>query len=311
MKVLIIGRGVIGSLCGWALERAGHTVELLVRPGRAVSYGNSIALDFYDARSKLAGIAVKEDWPITFREDLPTDHDFDLILVSVQHYRFAETADFLVGRVSKASILVFNNFWVDPQAATIQLPADRLVWGFPMAGGGFNEAGQLRGSLFRNVHFGTFSTDPTERELSVRSTFQDAGFKIVELRDFRGWLWTHFAINAGLHSQTLKAGSILRVFQVISEGRDAVLNIQELIPVLLARGVELNAHRSEIGPFRLPAALGALILRLAAFNRPVRAILSSHANPEELRSYCRDVLADAQRLGVPTPRLEAAARFFA
>jgi ketopantoate reductase len=166
--------------------------------------------------------------------------------VSVQHYRFAEMADFLAGRVSKASILVFNNFWVDPQAATVQLPADRLVWGFPVAGGGFNEAGQLRGSLLKNVHFGTFSADPTERELSVRSTFQDAGFKIVEHRDFRGWLWTHFAINAGLHSQTLKAGSILRVFQVISEGRNAVLNIRELIPILQARGVDLKAHRSEI-----------------------------------------------------------------
>jgi 2-dehydropantoate 2-reductase len=311
MKVLIIGRGVIGSLYGWALERAGHTVQLLVRPGRAEGYGNSITLDFYDARSKLAGAAVKEDWPVTFRENLQKDHDFDLILVSVQHYRFAEIADFLADKVSKASILVFNNFWVDPQAASAQLPADRLVWGFPMAGGGFNEAGQLKGSLFKDVHFGTFSTDPTERELSVRSAFQDAGFKIVEHRDFRGWLWIHFAINAGLHSQTLKAGSILRVFQVISEGREAVLTVQELLPVLEARGVDLKAHRSEIGPFQLPAWLGALILRLAAFVRPVKAILSYHANPEELRSYCRDVLADAQRLGVPTPRLEAAKRFFA
>ena len=311
MKVLIVGRGVVGSLSGWALERAGHTVELLVRPGRAAGYGDSIALDFYDARSKLMGIAVREDWPVTFREDLQRDHDFDLILVSVQHYRFAETVDFLVDRVSKASILIFNNFWVDPQAATAQLPTDRLVWGFPMAGGGFSQAGLLRGALFKNVHFGTFSADPTERELSVRSTFQEAGFKIVEHRDFRGWLWTHFAINAGLHSQTLKAGSILRVFQVISENREAVLSIRELFPVLQARGVNLKAHRSEIWLFQLPASLGALILRLVPFHRPVKAILSNHANPEELRSYCRDVLADAQRLGVPTPRLEATKRFFA
>ena len=35
MKILIFGRGVIGSLYGWALEKAGHSVEFL-RPAGAI-----------------------------------------------------------------------------------------------------------------------------------------------------------------------------------------------------------------------------------------------------------------------------------
>lgn len=39
--------------------------------------------------------------------------------------------------------------------------------------------------------------------------------------------------------------------------------------------------------------------------------MAAHANPEELRAVCRDTLAEAQRLGVPAPRLEAAEPWFA
>jgi len=44
--------------------------------------------------------------------------------------------------------------------------------------------------------------------------------------------------------------------------------------------------------------------------RPVRVLLDSHSNMEELRSTCRDVLAESRRLGVKLPRLEAASSLF-
>jgi 2-dehydropantoate 2-reductase len=46
MKILIFGRGVIGTLYGWALEKAGHSVEFYVRPGRAAEYGSVLPLKF-------------------------------------------------------------------------------------------------------------------------------------------------------------------------------------------------------------------------------------------------------------------------
>jgi ketopantoate reductase len=38
MKILMFGQGVISVLYGWALEKAGHTVEFYVRPDRPVQY---------------------------------------------------------------------------------------------------------------------------------------------------------------------------------------------------------------------------------------------------------------------------------
>ncbi|WP_437537044.1 2-dehydropantoate 2-reductase N-terminal domain-containing protein [Sorangium sp. So ce726] len=310
MKILMFGRGVIATFYGWALEKAGHTVDFYVRPGRAAKYGPAVPLKFLDLRTKLTGVLVEETWQVRLREDLPVDHDYDLILLSVQHYHFAEAVAFLGPRVGKATVLVFTNLWTDPQAATAGLPASQVAWGFPMAGGGFDEKGVLRGSLFPRVQFGTFGTDPSARELTARDLFRKAGFGINEQRDFRGWLWIHFAQNAGLHAHALRVGSLHGVTGSISQLRQAVLNVHELLPLLIARGVNAEAHASAV-LFRAPPLLVALVLKLILkLSAPARLVLESHTNPEELRLVCRDVLDEARRLGLSVPRLEAAAPYF-
>src|SRR5580658_5597137 len=302
MKILIFGRGVIGTLYGWALEKAGHSVEFYVRPGRAAEYGSVLPLKFYDARTKLNGELVEENWAIRMREDLPADHDYDLILVSVQHYHFEDVSAFLGPRVGKATLLIFSNFWKDPQASASSLPMDQIAWGFPAAGGGFSKDGVLSGALFRRVEFGTFGANPTERELAVYDLFRKSGFKIQQHRDFRGWLWGHFVLDAGLLSQALQAGgSIKLVMASTSHGRNAILNIRELLPVLQARGVDLKAH-AELGIAKLPPWLGSMVLQMIVkFNAPTRAMVESHANQEELRRVCRDVLDEARKLGISVP----------
>jgi 2-dehydropantoate 2-reductase len=311
MKILAFGRGVISSLYGWSLEKAGHAVEFYVRPGRAAQYGPEVRLDIVDARRSIAGKRVNESWAIRMREDLPADHNYDLILVSVQHYHFEEVSAFLGPRVGKATVLVFNNLWAEPQQAASRLPAEHLAWGFPRAGGGFGSDQVLRGALFDKVFFGTFLTDPSPRELAVRELFTKAGFTIVEQRDFRSWLLVHFAFACAMETEGLKAGSMARAFASGSHRRDAILNMRELVPLLAARSVDLKDQSSNLAPFRLPTWLLGPIMGLAPkLLAPVRVLLDSHSNIEELRSTCRDVLAEARRLGVKLPRLEAASTLF-
>ncbi|MEV4530403.1 ketopantoate reductase, partial [Streptosporangium sp. NPDC049304] len=70
MKILMFGRGVIATIYGWALERAGHDIEFYVRPGRAATYGEAIDLDLLDARRRMWGRRVVERWPVCLRETL-------------------------------------------------------------------------------------------------------------------------------------------------------------------------------------------------------------------------------------------------
>jgi 2-dehydropantoate 2-reductase len=314
MRILLFGRGVIATIYGWALERAGHDVAFYVRPGRAAAYGEAIDLDLLDVRHRVWGQRVVQRWPVRYREALGPDHDFDLIVLSVPHHRFAEAAAFLAPRVGKATVLVFSNLWSEPLAAIGDLPLDRVAWGFPQAGGGFGEDGVLRGTLLPSVVFGTFGQPPTARERAVRQAFREAGFRLREQPDFRGWLWLHFVSDAGLHSQGLRLGSLAKLVGATGDVREALLATRELLPLLEARGVDLRQHRGSVLPFRAPTWLTAPALAwLLAHFRPVRVNFEAHADPEaeEPRAICRDTLAEARRLGVAVPRLEAAKSSFA
>ena len=57
MKILMFGRGVIATIYGWVLERAGHDIEFYVRPGRATAYGETINLELLDVRRRVWGSA--------------------------------------------------------------------------------------------------------------------------------------------------------------------------------------------------------------------------------------------------------------
>jgi len=314
VKILMFGRGVIATVHGWALEQAGHDVEFYVRPGRASAYGEAVDLDLLDARRRVWGQRVIRTWPVRYREQLAPDHDFDLIVLSVPHHRLTEAADFLAPRLGNATVLVFGNIWAEPPAAIGALPVDRVAWGFPLAGGGFGEDGVLRGTLLPAVVFGTLDRPPTERERATRRTFREAGFRVREKRDFRGWLWLHFALNAGLHSQGLRRGTLADLAGARRDLREALLAARELLPVLEARGADLRRHRSGTLGLRAPTWLTAPALAWLTAHVPlVRRSFEGHADPgaEEPREVCRDALAEARRLGIAVPRLEAAEPSFA
>jgi 2-dehydropantoate 2-reductase len=122
----------------------------------------------------------------------------------------------------------------------------------------------------------------------------------------------HFIQNAGLHTQSLKLGSLAELAGKPRNVREAILATRELLPLAEARGVDLRRHRGDVLPFTAPVCLAAPVLTwLFGHFPPMRTVMEAHANPEELRAVCRDTLAEARRLGVSVPRLEAAEPYFA
>jgi 2-dehydropantoate 2-reductase len=314
VKILMFGRGVIATLYGWALHRAGHEVEFHVRPGRAAEYGETVSLDVLDARERPWGRPVTDRWSVRYREELEADHDVDLIVVSLPHHRLAEAARFLAPRLGRATVLVFGNVWAEPAQAVAPLPLDRLAWGFPQGGGGFGADGVLRGALMAPVVLGTFGTPPSERELAVRKLFRDSGFRVQEEPDLRGWLWLHVAFDAGMSAQGLRRGTMARLVGSRRDLREALLTARELLPVLQASGVDLSRHRAMTALLRAPSWATSAVMAPVTRHVPMaRASLAAHTDPHsaEPRAVCRDVLAEARRLGVPVPRLEAAEPLFA
>lgn len=314
MRILMFGRGPVATIYGWALEQAGHEIEFYVRPGRAATYGEAIDIDLLDARRRVWGRHAAWRWPVRYREELQPAHDFDLIVLSVAHYRLPEASEYLAPRVGQATVLVLGNVWSEPLEAVGALPADRLAWGFPGAGGSFDGNGVLRGALLRSVTFGTLGQPPSAREQAVREVFREAGFQISEQPDFRDWLWVHFVADAGIHLQGLRLGTLSELAGKTGDWREALLATRELLPVLAARGVDVRRHRRRVLLYRAPTWLTAPLLGWATgYFPPAARSLQVHSNPdtEEPRAICRDTLAEARRFGVAVPRLAAGELNFA
>lgn len=308
MRILMFGRGVIATIYGSALQAAGHDVEFYVRPGRAAEYGNHVRTDLIDARRTPLGRRVQQTVPIRLRESVDAGDGFDLVVLSVAHHRLPEAAAFLAPRVGDATVLVIGNVWEEPLAAVSPLPAAQVVFGFPQAGGGFGADGVLRGALMGAVILGTAGSTPSARELDVQAAFRQAGFRVRTERHLREWLWLHFVADVGMHAQGRRSGGLAHMIGDRQALREALLTSRELLPVLHARGVDLRRHKGAMLAYRLPGLTAAAMAWATAHLSIAQVSLAAHTDPNavEPQAVLRDALQEARRLGVPTPRLEAA-----
>lgn len=306
----MFGRGVISTQYAWAFEKAGHTVDFYVRAGRKAEYGSTVTLNLLDARKKIRGLSVNENWPVTLIEDFNANHDYDLIFVSVQHYHFKKVAEFLADKIGQTTLLIFNNFWEEPLEQVANLPAEQLVWGFPQAGGGFDSKGVLNGTILSGITIGTFGTELTDRDVAVIGLFKSAGIKSNITKDFRSWLFGHFVMNAALHIEIMKAGSsMLEGFQTTKHWKNAKANGKELLPLLQARNVDIKKS-PDLKIVTVPPCLMSFAMKLAVkFLPPLKQMLTGHSNEEETKSYAKDVMYMAEKMKINLPRYEANKEF--
>jgi 2-dehydropantoate 2-reductase len=305
MRILMFGRGVISTIYGRVLHAAGHEVEFYVRPGRAAENGDEVELDWIDGRRKPFGRRIRESFRTRLRESIDPGDGFDLIVLSVGHHRLAEAAAFLAPRLGTATVLVFGNLWEEPLTAVAPLPAGRLVFGFPRAGGGFMEDGVLWGAMLPSVVIGTTAASP-RREQEVLTAFRRAGLAVREEEDMRGWLWLHFVADAGMFDQGIRSGSLANMIGDRRAFHEAFLTTRELLPILEARGVDLRRHRGAMLPYRLPRLAAGASGWATALMPMAQRSLAAHTNPHatEAQAVLEDTLREARRLSIHTPRLE-------
>jgi len=300
MKILFIGRGVIGTQYAWAFENAGHTVEFYVREGRKAQYGSHVNLEIWDARRSKKDRLVKEKWSIVTHDEIKENHDYDLIFMSVNPEQVSSVVKYLAPRVGNATVLFFNNFWQDPQSAVQPIPPSQIVYGFPGAGGGF-EGNTLYGGLYKTVQFGTFESEPTKRDLEVRKLFVGAGFKITVQKDPQSWLWNHFALNAAMEVEVLKSGSFEKVISspeaLVGIGR----NMREIIPVLKAKGSKLDVMTKVMSGLS-PRVVGFLMSNVVFSPKSMTYALVAH-NHYKVGYAVQEVISEARKHGIKVPRL--------
>ncbi|MCR5755958.1 MAG: ketopantoate reductase family protein [Acetatifactor sp.] len=302
MKILIFGRGAIGTQYGWAFEKAGHTVEFYVREGRKAQYGSSVDLEISDGRRK-KDKKVLEKWPVTLREELDPAENYDLIFLSINPEQVKNAVEFLAPRVGNATVLFFNNYGKNPREAVKPIPIEQVAFGFPGAGGGY-EGNKLYGILYPSVQLGNTADKPSERETAVQNLFVSAGFRVTVQKDIESWLLNHYVMNTAMEAEVLKRGSFENVVTSTEALADMLRNLKEMVPYLKAKGVKTDAATNVLA--LLPAGLLGFLLKHMMYVPGSAAYEAIAHNHFKAGFAVREVAQDAETVGITLKRLEDA-----
>jgi len=309
MKILMFGRGVITTIYGWAFSEAGHEVTYLVRPGKSASLGGRLSIDMLDGRKNPKGEARSESFNINCVENLDDLTDFDLVVVGVRQDQMCAAAEQLkAASRPRKGILFFNNCWEDPYSLAALFAPSEAIWGFPMAGGGFEGDKTLKAAITGKVHLAGAGEENAALQAACMELFSSAGLTVEQRPDFRAWQWLHFAVNASMiaEAMTLKGGAeeLLSSRKALS---DASLIVREAVQVVYAKGIDPNVEKGEAVLATLPAYFaGVMVKRMAQSNPVTRRLMTIKAKPRDLAQYPLSLIEDARALGVSCPRLFAA-----
>ncbi|MGC2018241.1 MAG: 2-dehydropantoate 2-reductase N-terminal domain-containing protein, partial [Candidatus Acidiferrales bacterium] len=134
MKVLIIGRGVVGTIYGWALSKAGIDVTHAVRKDGLPPTNTLDLLDLRTGYSKYARVIYA---PKTVGQVSPSD-DFDLVIVATKHYQAAQAIQQYQTGAPRATFLLFTANWDGTREIDQLLPRSSILWGYAEATGGLD-----------------------------------------------------------------------------------------------------------------------------------------------------------------------------
>jgi len=303
MKILVIGAGVIGSVYGYVLAQAGNDVTHYVRPGKKASLQKGIPMRFLDGRKKNP---TDEEviYPLKLVETLQPEDGYDLIIVSVRHYQLETLLPLLAQNAGKADILFFNGNWEGFEFIDRRLPRSKYLWGFPVAGGGF-QGEVLEAAILNEVRIGEIDGRVTPRLERIRDMFERSGLKVDVQENILHWLWVHFAINCGIIGAAFKAGGAKQLLNSIANLRLGILAGREALAVCRARGVDVDAFE-DAKSFMAPAWLGAVaVWFMMKTNAPARKIMERHTAVDELQRMYHDLLDTSRQLNVPVPHYES------
>jgi len=305
MRVLIIGRGVVGTIYGWALSQAGIDVTHVVRREEPPAAGT---LDLLDLRAGYPKHSQATYAPRTVRQISASDN-FDLVIVATKHYQAAQAIRQYLPGAPRATFLLFTANWDGTEEIDRILPRSSFLWGYAQATGGVNAEGVLIATVNPAVRLGMLQGSDPDRFNSVKELFQVAGFTLDVKPNIIEWLWVHHAINAGGIGVCLWAGGIDEAARSAKTLRLGVLAVREALGVAAARGVRLESYPDARSILNMPIWLAALAAAYGIrFTEKGRRLLkASHFDnsADEMKRFYFDVLNTGESRGVVMPHLSA------
>ena len=303
MKILVYGAGVLGSLYAWRLKEAGHEVALLGR-GQRLADLRQHGLVLEDMVTGQRATAA-----INLVEQLKPDEAYDLVLVMMGKHQVGSTLPSLAANRHTPNVLFMGNNAAGPDEMVAALGPERVIQGFPLAGGTIKDHVVYYAAGLKNIParavIGELDGCVTPRLQQIAAAFKSAGFDTSYCPNMDAWLKTHamtiLPLGAAYYGAGLDAGRMSRtrdalvlVVRAIREGL-AVLRAWD-IPILPPRQKIFAWLPEPLLVFMLSRMLQKEIYQYALAHAP-------HMRPE-LQRLAADFQALRRAKSVPTPSMD-------
>ncbi|MFP4343258.1 MAG: ketopantoate reductase family protein [Anaerolineales bacterium] len=303
MKILVYGAGVLGSLYGARLYEAGHDVTLLARGQRLIDVReHGVVLE--DVQTH-----VRTTTRIPVVDALAPETAYDLVLVVVRKSQLETVLPTLAANRATPNVLFLLNNAAGPDQLVEALGFDRVLLGFPGAGG--ERVGHVVRYVTTAGKVQATTIGEPEGRISPRITaiaeaLNSAGFPVTISRNMDAWLKTHVALVSPIaNALYMVGGDIYR----LARTRDALL--------LIVRGIReglqvLRALEIPITPpvyrwiTRLPEPVLVRWLQRVFAQERAELAIQRHANVarDEMAVLAEEFRVLAERSGVRTPVLD-------
>lgn len=304
MKTLIVGAGIIGSIYGWALSRAGCDVTHFVRPGKGQLLTKGILIDMLDNRKGYAR-QYTDHYALQVTEALSLADGFEFVIVPTKPYQVEDALKQIIPYAEGANYLLLTQNWAGTTAIDNLLPQSRYAYGDAKAGGCFKNA-TLISTIFPTIDLGRVNCQRDNYLTKIASLFESIGIKSTLRDNILHYIWVQYAVSAGLWPALVRAGE----FKTLLRDRHTVdlslLAVKECLQVVAHPGIDLKKYpetRMYSNTSFFARQIAGLMLRmLFRFNKSVQRS-SAHAlgDPEEIKIAYYHLLNAGRELGVDMP----------
>lgn len=198
MKTLFFGAGLVGSVYAHLLHQAGGDVTVLARGERHdwLKTNGLVLLNPLTGQQDSSRVKVVNQ--------LKADDEYDLVVVAIRKNKLLPVFEILASSPGVKNVLFMGNNALGFDEYVKHLPVEKLLMGFPGAGGGIHEQivhfadrEKPKGKR-RAITIGEIDGQNKERTLAVKSLFESAGVPVVLTREIDGWLKYHAALVSPL-----------------------------------------------------------------------------------------------------------------
>lgn len=307
MSILIYGAGNIGSIYAGLLADAGHDVSILAL-GERLDRIREHGVELEDSATGRHTTA----WPNAVEELQPEDA-YDLVIVALGKEHVSEVLPILAENRHTPAVMFMGNNAAGPGEMVDALGAERVLLGFPGAGGvphGDRTRYVITSKREQSTTIGELDGTRSARIHETERVLRSAGFSVAICNEMDAWLKTHVAeILPTAGALYMAAGDPQRFARTSDAQVLLVRAIREGYRVLRALDVAITPSSHRVFRWLPEPILVSIMRRMVTSEAGAIKIGHAQAARREMALLADEFAVLAEASSVATPAMQRLMRY--